>query len=134
MGRAPLLNVRLGKKARSLLFLSLSILCFLFVLLTGFSYFYVEVLTQTYAHRFAQAHFQMTDQVEYIKIFEYTDHEVKIFVVDDSKNPVSNNWFRSGSFHTFHWSNPKTAWVEDKFDCVWSDDGSADGMTWPPYF
>ena len=123
-----------GKKAKSLMFLSLSITCLLFVLFTGLSYFYIEVLTQTYAHRFAQAHFQMTDQVEYLKVFEYTDHEVRIFVVDIGKNARTNQITRSGSFHTFHWSNPKSAWVEDKFDCVWSDDGSADGFTWPPYF
>ena len=74
--------------------------------------------------------------VEYFKVFEYSQTRAKVFVVERilpteyGRLPAD----RAGIFYYFVLHNG--IWTLDltmQPDVIWSDYGSADGETWPPY-
>jgi len=78
----------------------------------------------------------LTKTLEYFKVFEYSGTHAKVFVVSRFKGPERMGLpdDRSGVFYYLAFQNG--AWIVDPTrppEFTWSDYGSADGETWPPY-
>lgn len=77
------------------------------------------------------------ESVEYFKVFEYSPTQAKVFVVKriqptDERAGLPGD--RAGVFYYFVFQDG--AWALDQTrppEFIWSDLGSADGATWPPY-
>jgi hypothetical protein len=77
------------------------------------------------------------ESVEYFKVFEYSPTQAKVFVVEriqptDQRAGLPGD--RAGVFYHFVFQDD--VWILDPTrppEFIWSDYGSADGETWPPY-
>ena len=99
------------------------ILLFCLIFFVGFSYARVEYLTSKYGDEFKDGYRQtnMIDSIEYLKVLEYDIQYAKVLYIDGAADYI---WFKKEN----------NQWIMEKWDTVWSDSGSADGITWPPYF
>jgi hypothetical protein len=111
------------------------------------AYAEIERLTEQYGDALAMAINQTVMEVqhpmegysqslEYFKVFDVSDTHAKVFVVIQLKinRPGLPASERSGEFYHFVFQNGQ--WISDPSqprEVVWSDYGSADGETWPPY-
>jgi len=88
-----------------------------------YSYGKVEVLTWRHGDEFRDGYkqTQMINRIEYLKVINYSDTSAKVLYVGQSANYV---WFK----------RQNDEWVMETWGTVWSKEGSADGLTWPPYF
>ena len=65
----------------------------------------------------------MISDVEYYKVFYYTGEKAKVYYIDGS--------VRAGHFVWFE--NQNGEWNMINWDTVWSEQGSASGITFPFY-
>lgn len=104
----------------------------------GASYLLVESNTSIYAEEFynVQRNTSWQGEISYIKVFRYTDKSAKVFMVEWQNKPATkeNKAFRTGSYYNFTRQDKTKPWELDNWETVWSEGGSADDWTWPPYF
>ena len=88
-------------------------------------YIFVEGNTILFGGEFMNEYRQtdMIDEISYFKVFYVTKNVAKVYYVD-----------RNHSMGNFVWFKKKNSkWEIIKWDTVWSEQGSASGMTFPYY-
>lgn len=102
----------------------LAIVVFLTVL---FPYMRVEYLSYKHGYQFEELYelTNMIDGVCVVKVYEYSENYAKVYYVESNR--------LTGSFVYFCWDNKCHKWVLDKWETVWSKNGSAEGFVWPYY-
>ena len=88
-------------------------------------YLFVETNTFIFGKIFKKSYEQtnMISEIEYYKVFYYTGKNAKVYYVDGS--------IRAGHFVWLIKKGDK--WEMEKWETVWSDVGSASGITFPFY-
>ena len=96
-------------------------------------YIWVETLTKLYGNQFYDvSRIGMSKKnIEYLKVFSYYQNNANVFIVDDNSNIKSG--CRAGSFYKFEKTPNKNIWVLSSWGGGWSECGSADAWTFPPY-
>lgn len=95
------------------------------ILLIALPYIFVEVNTALWGEKFENEYKQtnIISKIEYYKVFYYTGNKAKVYYVEEKHN--------SGNYIWFHKVNSKWKMVDWK--TVWSEYGSASGITYPIY-
>lgn len=101
------------------------ILAFLALLLIFLPYIKAEILTLKYGQQFENEYSQtnMIDDIEYMKIIEYSDTHAEVFYVTGNHE--------TGELMIFEKKDED--WVYVYWNTVWSKTGSADNFLWPYY-
>jgi hypothetical protein len=115
----------------------------------GSAYLRVEYLSHRYGEQFGEvtkviANEYAQGETEYLKVFNYSAKSAKIFMVIKADDRLAKEQMkvydgrkiRFGCFYPVEREDPSGTWrLHDRSDedCVWSESGSADGSTWPPY-
>jgi len=106
-------------------------------LLVG-TYGRVEYLTYRYGDQFKVADRKTSWEGElvYLRVFSYSEKEAKVFIVERYKTDKAGIWenYRTGSFYYFGRDATSSAWNLQSWNVVWSEAGSADAWTMPPYW
>ena len=82
-----------------------------------------EILTYTHKDEFIDEYKQtsMIENVDYLKILDYSDEEAKVYYVSENEE--------AGNIITFQKEN--YSWIMKNWETIWSTTGSADGFVWP---
>lgn len=118
-GGANYMKKMMKKKKKAILILIIVIIVILI------PYLFVEVNTLLFGAEFEKEYEQtnMISDVEYYKVFYDTGKKAKVYYVDGS--------IRAGNFVWFQKKGDE--WTMEKWETVWSEQGSADGITFPFY-
>lgn len=100
------------------------LIIFIFIVIV-LPYLFVEANTIMFGDDFERLYEQtnMISQIEYYKIFYYTNKEAKVYYVEENHKTGNFVWFEKDG------SN----WKMKKWETVWSEYGSASGITFPFY-
>ena len=88
-------------------------------------YLFVEMNTFLFGGKLAKS-YKMTNlisDVEYYKVFHYTWNKSKVYYVDGNVRAGHFIWFKKKG----------DEWEIEKWETVWSEEGSASGFTVPFY-
>lgn len=109
------------KKKKGLIVLVL-IICILSI---GIPYMNIEIKTYKYGDQFKDRYTDtnMIDGIEYYKVLSYSETKAKVLYVESEHETVNFAWFKKED----------GKWVYDNWDTIWSQNGSADGWTFPFY-
>jgi len=120
------------RQMKRILLIVLILLGISLLIITG-EYLRVEYLTKKYVDNFVElSFFQVSKEVEYIKILKYSEISAKIFVVEKGWDDILNDYYRAGNY--YYLTKTNNVWELESWDTVWSQAGSADDISWPPYF
>lgn len=95
------------------------------ILVIGISYVNVEIKTYKYGDQFKDRYTDtnMITGIEYYKVFSYSETKAKVLYVELGHETVNFVWFKK----------EKGKWMYDNWETIWSQNGSADGWTFPFY-
>ena len=98
------------------------ILC---VLVIGIPYMNVEIKTYKYGDQFKDRYTDtnMIESIEYYKGVSYSETKAKVLYVELGHETVNLVWFKKED----------GKWMYDNCETIWSQNGSADGWTFPFY-
>ncbi|WP_288684140.1 hypothetical protein [uncultured Eubacterium sp.] len=88
-------------------------------------YLFVECNTILFGDEFKNEYKQtnMISDIKYYKVFYKTKNTAKVYYVDSNKETGNYIWFEKN----------KSNWVMTNWETVWSEYGSASGITYPYY-
>lgn len=111
------------QKVRRVLFV---ILCSFLLISVVIPYGTVEFLTALHGNEFAKGYLQtrMIDNIAYLKVMTYSEHEAKVYYVEEGKTAGHTMTFARNGTHD---------WEYIRWETVWSTSGSASGFIWPYY-
>lgn len=109
-------------------FMKKKIIWIVFIVLLLFiitPYIFVEINTLRYGEAFEEEYKQtgMIDSMAYFKVFSFSQHEAKIYYVEEGHDAGHFVWFEQKD----------EQWIMKKWETVWSEYGSASGITFPFY-
>lgn len=95
------------------------------ILVIGIPYINVEIKTYKYGDQFKDRYTDtnMITGIEYYKVFSYSEIKAKVLYVELGHETVNFVWFKK----------EKGKWMYDNWETIWSQNGSADGWTFPFY-
>lgn len=95
------------------------------ILVIGIPYINVEIKTYKYGDQFKDRYTDtnMITGIEYYKVFSYSETKAKVLYVELGHETVNFVWFKK----------EKGKWMYDNWETIWSQNGSADGWTFPFY-
>ncbi len=109
-------------KKKTVLIVLILIIC---VLIIGIPYISVEIKTYKYGNQFQERYTDtnMITDIEYYKVFSYSETKAKILYVESGHETGNFVWFKKED----------GKWQYDHWETIWSENGSADGWTFPFY-
>ena len=101
------------------------IIVVLIILIIIVPYLYVEINTLIWGNEFENEYKQtnMISEIEYYKVFYVIKNKAKVYYVDKGHEGGHYVWFEK----------EKSDWRMLHWDTVWSEYGSASGVTYPFY-
>lgn len=140
--------MELGKKKKTIIFSTITILILAVVLYFLMPYFKVHNLTKKYGSEFQELYGEngFYNDIEYLKVFQYRNEKSDIYYFGNDKlkkelGNLDSNYavvlyveenHSSASFFVFYDENGQ--WKLLNWNLLWSVSGTADGFIWPYYF
>ena len=108
------------------------------IILLVAAYGRIEYLTYRYGDQFKVAARKTSWEGElmYLRVFSYSEKDAKVFIVERQQSYEGQDqetYYRTGTFYYFGRGATSSAWSLQHWEVVWSEAGSADGWTMPPY-
>ena len=103
----------------------INLLIILVILIVIVPYLFVECNTLIFGNTFKDEYKQtnMISSIEYYKVFYVIKNKAKVYYVDENHESGHYIWFKK----------EKSEWKMTSWKTVWSEYGSASGITYPFY-